>query len=219
MSEAPRRRVSALPRSSRRDFRAELEQERCWDREAQTLYETVGIPLVDAILQNREELIALCEWMDQRQIRRYVEVGVWTGRMISALHRIFDFDLVAACDLGYAEDLGLPLRLPFGTRFLRASSHSGEYVAWRRALGPVDLVFIDGDHSYEAVRADFEINRELPHRWLAFHDITGNDPNSEGSRRLWRELTGDKYEILRPHRELGREGSQMGIGLWRAAAD
>ncbi len=198
-----------------RDFRSELAQVRCWDAHTERVYRATGIPIDDCVLQNREELIGLCEFIEAENIRSYLEIGTWTGRLVSTLHNLFDFDLCAACDIGHATSCGLPLRLPFGAQFLRASSHSPEYREWRSLMGGADLVFIDGDHSYEAVRRDYEINRELPHRWLAFHDILGAEPSTAGVARLWSELRGEKYEIIRPHRELELGHSTMGIGLFR----
>lgn len=203
-----------------RDFAAELSEVRCWDNEVQATYERLGVPVADVVLQNRAELRALCEWMEAQGIRSYLEIGVWTGRLVSTLHNLFDFDLVASCDLGLARLFGLPLRLPFGCRHFEGSSHSPEFERWRAALGHIDLVMIDGDHSLEGVRRDFELQRRHPHRYLGFHDIRGNnDPQSAGVATLWAELVGFKHEIVRPNPDLVAEpalGYGMGIGLWRA---
>jgi len=207
--------TSARGGGARRDFRAELARDKCWDAETERRFRATGIPLEDCLLQNREELIALCELIEAQRIRSYLEIGVWTGRLVSTLHRLFDFDHVHACDIGWVTRLGLPLQLPFGCDYLEASSHSEAYLAWRARMPPVDLVMIDGDHTYEAVRLDFEINRRLPHRWLGFHDITGDNETTVGVKRLWDELVGIKIELVRPHKELGLTRSTMGIGLWR----
>ena len=196
------------------DFRALLAEDRCWDAGVQAAFEATGEPRVDAILQNREELIRLCEQLTVLQIRSFLEIGVWTGRLVSTLHRIFHFDLVAAVDHGYAQTLGLPLHLPADAHFLAADSDSAAYMEWRAGLPPFDLVFIDANHSYRAVRRDFEINRALPHRFLAFHDIAGTGRATAGVRRLWSELGGRKIEIVAPHAELGLDHSTMGIGIW-----
>jgi len=209
----------STPRATR-DFAAELSHVRCWDAALQATYERLRVPLADAVLQNRAELVALCEWIDANAVRTYLEIGVWTGRLVTTLHELFDFDLVASCDLGAARMFGLPIRLPFGCRHFEGSSHGPEFEAWRAALGPIDLVMIDGDHSLEGVRRDFEMQRRHPHRFLGFHDIRGdNDPQSAGVAALWRELDGDKYEIVAPNPDLPTEpdgGYGMGIGLWRA---
>jgi hypothetical protein len=198
-----------------RDFRSALESYRCWDRECQGVFERRGEAVVDAILQNREELIGLCEFFETHQVRSYLEIGIWTGGLVTALHEIFRFDLVAACDHGYARRFGLSIHLPVGARFLEGESASDEYQAWRRALGPIDFVLIDANHSYHAVRRDFELNKSFPQRFLALHDITGARRQTAGVARLWREIAdGRKTEIVRPHRELGLDHSTMGIGIW-----
>lgn len=202
-----------------RDFRAELSGDKCWDRATQELFERHGEPLEDCILQNREELIALCEFIEARRIRSYLELGVWTGRLVCALHRLFAFELVAACDHGWAERLGLQIRLPTEARLFRGDSDSDAYARWRAGLGQVDLVLIDANHAYHAVRRDFTINRAFPHRFIALHDITGSNRHTRGVRRLWRELAvggGQQLEIVRPHLELGSDQPTMGIGIWSA---
>jgi hypothetical protein len=200
-----------------RDFRSELASMRCYDAEVQQSSETIGAPVADCALQNREELISLCRWIEAHRIRSYVEIGIWTGQLISALHKLFRFDVLGACDVLEAETkFGLKISIPYETDLFVGDSASDEYVEWRRTLGPVDLVLIDGDHSYEAVRRDFEINSQLPSRYLAFHDITGRDRWTVGVGRFWEELNvGHKYEIVRPHLELGLAHSTMGIGIWR----
>lgn len=182
----------------------------------QATYEATGEPREDVILQNREELIGLCELIEAERVRSFLEIGVWTGRLVSTLHRIFRFDLAAACDHGWAQQLGLPLHLPPDVRFLKADSDSAEFLAWREGLGHVDMVFIDANHSYRAVRRDMEINRGFPHRFLVFHDIAGVGRATAGVRRLWGELPGPRVEIVRPHVELGLDHSTMGIGVWPA---
>jgi len=90
----------------------------------------------------------------------------------------------------------------------------------RAGLGQIDLVLIDANHAYHAVRRDLERNRLFPHRFLALHDICGARASTRGVRRLWHELDhGRKLEIVRPHRELGLEHSLMGLGIWSETED
>jgi len=201
-----------------RNFRSELCEDRCWDRLTQVRFDERGEALEDCILQNREELIALCGFIEAQRIRSYLEIGTWTGRLVSTLHRLFRFDRVAACDDGYARRFGLPIALPDDAEFFEGDSSSEHFVRWREGLGHFDLVLIDANHHYRGVRRDFEINRGFPHRFLAFHDITGHIPQTRGVKQFWDELTeGRKTEIVRPHRELGLDHSTMGIGIWSAA--
>ncbi len=215
--------VYSLARESRRQWlREALADERCWDRETQEIYERTGEPRSDCILQNREELIGLCELIAEHRVRSYLEIGVWTGRLVCALQRLFRFEVVAACDHGWAQRLGLPLHLPAEARFFGGDSDSPAFRIWRSGLGHVDLVLIDANHSYGAVRRDLELNRRYPHRFIALHDITGANRHTVGVRRLWEETTADgsqaeAFSIVRPHRELGLDHSVMGIGVLRFA--
>ena len=184
-----------------RDFQSLLAEERFWDPHG-------GEPEQDAILQHPEEVRGLCAFMEAENVRSYLEIGVWTGRLVAALHRIFRFDIVAACDQGGAETRGLGIHLPPQTRFFRGNSESEAFRTWRRDLGPMDLVLIDANHHEAAVRRDWEINAAFPNRFLAFHDITGGHPQTVGVGRFWRGFSGWRHEI-------GAPGSTMGIGIWK----
>ena len=85
---------------------------------------------------------------------------------------------------------------------LRGSSrdeHVLARVARLVADAPVDLLFIDGDHSYEGVAADYRLYRPLvrPGGLIVFHDIvpaaTTGDPRAGhrwvgGVPQFWQEV-------------------------------
>ncbi len=198
------------------DFTALLADTPCWDHDVQAVYEATGEPAVDRVLQTRGELEQLCAFIAEHRVRRYLEIGLWSGRLWCSLHALFDFELVAGCDDGYAQRrFGLPLHRPPEGRLFVGSSRSAAYLSWRRQLGPVDLVFIDGDHTRAGVQADIDRERALPHRFLALHDITGSNRHTVGVRDAWRDLSGGcKRELLAPHVEIGVDNSTMGIGIW-----
>lgn len=82
---------------------------------------------------------------------------------------------------------------------------------------PVDFLFIDGDHTYEGVRQDFDMYSTLvrPGGLIAFHDILPSDAPEGGSvSQLWDELTPlyRTHEFCVPH-ELRDYGVWGGIGL------
>jgi hypothetical protein len=203
-----------------RSYRDLLAGVPCWDASTEAVFAATGEARQDRALQNREELIGLCEFIEAHGVRSYLEIGTWTGRTLSALHAIFGFSPLAACDHGWASANGLPVSLPPDCRLFAGNSESPEFRAFLEGLGPIDLVLVDGNHAYHAVKRDFETCRAAGARFLALHDITGARRSTAGVRRLWSELVasgeGQTWEIVRPHVELGLDHSVMGIGIWSA---
>ena len=80
-------------------------------------------------------------------------------------------------------------------------------------LRKLDLLFIDGDHSYEGVKADFESYRGLVRSGgvIAFHDIAEH-PKETGCEvsRLWNEI-----KTQHRHEEIVEDPEQgwAGIGI------
>ena len=58
------------------------------------------------------------------------------------------------------------------------------------AGAPIDVLFIDGDHSYEGVKQDYEMYRSLvrPGGIIAFHDIIHTKFENCHVDVFWREL-------------------------------
>jgi predicted O-methyltransferase YrrM len=107
---------------------------------------------------------------------------------------------------------------------IRADSHDPQTVRSLDELnGSVDLLFIDGDHSYEGVRADFENYAPFvrPGGLIAFHDVdSANHPDSQVDR-LWAQLR-DLYDTRELIDEVNEEQSgRYGIGVlfWRGEDD
>jgi predicted O-methyltransferase YrrM len=97
---------------------------------------------------------------------------------------------------------------------LRGDSHSqqGLDLVRRQLAGrPLDLLFIDGDHSYDGVKKDFEMFSPLvpPTGIIGFHDIVdGPEIYVGGVPRFWREL-----KQTRPHLEFVKSWQQGGWGI------
>ena len=150
-----------------------------------------------------------------RGCRRVVEVGVWHG-VTTALLR----DAMDPRGVLWAVDPFPPGRLGFNPQRPIASGHVGRVrngtVRWVRTTGTIaadlyrdsgedapDLVFIDGDHSYEAAAGDWRAWSRLVRAGgvIGLHDsraTPGRDISSAGSARVTRDLvlTERRFETL-----------------------
>jgi hypothetical protein len=158
----------------------------------------------------------------RRGVRRYLEIGVEHGGTFvlttEYLRRFAELDLALAVDVIDVPSVRRLAAERPGVRFLRSNSRSRGF---RRLLDEepdFDLVLIDGDHVYEAVRADWETVRAHA-RMVAFHDIV--DADSPGVAQLWSELReqhGGEYELLEFTAQYDEVvartgGTRLGIGL------
>lgn len=97
---------------------------------------------------------------------------------------------------------------------IRGDSHDPDTLNELRRLldgRPIDLLFIDGDHTYDGVRADFEMYAPLVRSGgiVAFHDILPHTAYPEFKvHEYWRELarTRQFQEFIDP--------SDWGWGQW-----
>lgn len=183
---------------------------------------------VKFLVQAQEEIGWLLEHVRTEQPRRVLEIGTANGGTLYLWTRVVAPDAVlVAVDstplgrLGRCSPLAL-LCASFARRSQRialvfgAASQRDET---RRRVeqildgDQVDFLFIDGDHSYEGARADFELYSPLvrPRGLVAFHDIAAPDELGFGVPKLWRELSASypSSEIV-----AGSEPS-YGIGLLR----
>ena len=112
---------------------------------------------------------------------------------------------------------------------VRGDSHDAAVVEHVRDLlggRRLDLLFIDGDHTYDGVRRDFESYRSLvrPGGIIAFHDISPARPDNAAADAASAEQPGDvprfwsEIKVDRDAQEFmdrNRLGA-MGIGVIRA---
>tara|TARA_Y100000310_G_C20610080_1_gene777548 strand:- start:892 stop:1509 length:618 start_codon:yes stop_codon:yes gene_type:complete len=64
----------------------------------------------------------------------------------------------------------------------------------------LDFLLIDGDHTYEGVKQDYEMYKHLVKNdgWIGFHDINDTEHHRKinvNVGRFWNELNGDKVEF------------------------
>ncbi|HVS85134.1 MAG TPA: CmcI family methyltransferase [Gaiellaceae bacterium] len=154
-------------------------------------------------VQVREEIERLWALAREEGVRSVLEVGTAAGGTLFLLAAAAaDGATLVTLDLphprGYRRHRG-PIYRSFARRgqrivTIRASSHDPATVERVRAElrgQPLDLLFIDGDHSRASVTRDYELYRPLvrPGGLVAFHDIVPGPPDGPGDvPAFWQEL-------------------------------
>lgn len=103
----------------------------------------------------------------------------------------------------------------YDASLLIGDSHSEDMVKSVALLGPYDVVFIDGDHSYQGVKLDWQYYGSMG-KTVIFHDIRKPQPPENMSLEVWKfwdELKAwNQVKVNRPIEEFLAPGSKMGIG-------
>jgi cephalosporin hydroxylase len=181
-----------------------------------------------AMQQITSEFLELAELVRNQRCERVLEIGTYRGGTLFVFSQLsganaiivsVDYPttrfgkILRACQNAYLPNLVRPGQ---SLSLLREDSHSLGTLARVRELlqgEKLDFLFIDGDHTYSGVRADFEMYAPLVRAGglLAFHDVAKADSEEE-VHRLWNEIKPDYKHAEFVHRT-GR--GAMGIGvLW-----
>lgn len=196
------------------------------DRPQEMLSETVKY--CDGFLypfQVAEEFVPLLEDVRKLNPQAVLEIGTHRGGTLFLWARLGRPDaILVSIDLpggkfggGYS-----PFRAPIYRRFaeepqkvhlLRANSHDASTLAEAKRLlsgHPIDLLFIDGDHTYEGVKKDWEMYSPLVRSGglVVFHDVAGNYEDTQ-VKAFW-DTVKDSY----PHKEyMADPEGKYGIGV------
>ena len=136
-------------------------------------------------LQKPTELHSFLEFMKGAKLETVVEIGTARGGVFYALCQIASNDaLLVSIDKPGGEFSGgaetdIEALEQFAKdgqtlSFIRGDSHKQKSLSeLKERLGKrkIDLLFIDGDHTYEGVKKDFEMYAPLVSGIIAFHDI------------------------------------------------
>lgn len=194
--------------------------------------------LTIAPAQVRSEFRALLEMLERTPPRTVLEIGTARGGTLFLFTRVSSPEaILISMDLP-AGDLTVRQPARFGggnyaprkslyesfardqqrVTFLAADSHSLRTLARVKqelAGRELDLLFIDGDHSADGVRRDYEMYAPLIRDGgiIALHDIVdGSEENVGGVPEFWRSLRDlDTTELVED-----REQGGYGLGIIRA---
>ena len=153
------------------------------------------------IEQNPHELATFVIAMQELGVQSVLEIGTgYKAGLAQFIHY----------DLGW-QVVSVDIR-DYGHAFEGITFIIGQYEADRQ----FDLVFIDGEHTYEAVRHDLADYGAYATRAWAFHDIAGLR-DCGGVAQYWRDIAYTKAGKLRKgfHEVIDDSERRAGIG-WRA---
>ena len=164
--------------------------------------------------QERDEIVQLAKFVYELQPKVVVEIGTKFGGTFMIWNEIapgikISVDLVEGIHGGVSRSDTDARNARFKESyndsciFIEGNSHeSATYDLLVKTLGgtTIDFLFIDGDHTYEGVKEDYETYSSLvsENGYIGFHDI--NDTQRHRDRnvyvgKLWNELVGEKTEF------------------------
>ncbi|HLX33011.1 MAG TPA: class I SAM-dependent methyltransferase [Gaiellaceae bacterium] len=181
-------------------------------------------------IQKRSEFAPFLALLLRRPPRRVIEIGRGSGGSLWALcQAAADDATIVSVDLPEGPYGGLPDDPQILARhdsyarpgqelvLVQGDSTAAETLeAVHRAVTDVDLLFIDGDHTFAGVKADYEAYAPLVQEGglVALHDILPHDAMPEvGVHRFWAALGGSKIELVSPAELAVFGGRWGGIGV------
>lgn len=159
--------------------------------------------------------------LKDKGIKSYIEIGCrWGGTFVLTceyLSRFTPVEKAVAVDI-FDSPVSEYCKTRAGYSFMNMNSQSKEFKQ-KMTDARYDLVFIDGDHTYEGVKNDYEVMREKGNIYV-FHDIV--NAACPGVVRFWSELrknesaTYDFYEFTDQYDDVLRRMNgrrYLGIGV------
>ena len=134
-----------------------------------------------------------------------VEIGVRRGNQ-----RVFYKELLNA------DYIGIDVIMTKGDDYICGDSHRTETLNRlidRLGGRDIDLLFIDGDHTYEGISLDWLLYKPLTSHLVAIHDILWE---VWGVKKFWSELCKSKYQVVEfkcPQKENNLKDDGLGVVL------
>ena len=219
------RNLRRLPEKLSPRYRRQLLQEFEGCHDFAGLFAFARDRLSGGALQNFEEIRDAIDYIRPHQPRSFCEIGTANGGTNFLITRSLpSLKTIIALDLFITNRWVLRLLASPGQQqyfFNGLSQDRLTFERVERALqgAPLDLLFIDGDHSFEGVSGDFRLYSPLVKEGglIMFHDIVPDHATRFGTGGINR--AGDVpvlWQMLKPHfshREFIRDPEQDGLGL------
>jgi len=178
------------------------------------------------LIQHPTEYLKFCEFYHELKCKHILEIGSYFGGNFYVLCKLSNplgLKISIDCPTFQNKETQSQLQIAYNymktfsenVRVINTDSHLDEtknVVLSIMQNQKFDFIFIDGDHSYEGVKKDFEMYSPLikPGGYIAFHDINSTDhPNQSnyGVSKFWNELKSEhKFEF-------NSKSFFMGIGV------
>ena len=158
------------------------------------LYDGTGTHYMQNAVEVTDVLLELkkLEKTYHKKIDSFLEVGFSAGINTTVFHKFFNFSNIVAVDWLSGEGINkntFYANLRFKDLILVCGDSRDKKVIKKvKMFGKYDLIFIDGGHDYEVVKADFYNYRPFLNVGgvIVFHDIAAS--NIPGPGKLWNEL-------------------------------
>jgi cephalosporin hydroxylase len=169
------------------------------------------------LCQDEDEIFDVCSYLSGKDIKNILEIGVKFGGSFYIWCKFFDEGLKVGVDkvtnyhvekLKYKRNF-LSRTWAKNVSLIDGDSTNPDVVGRVKNIfkhDKVDFLFIDGDHSYDVVKQDYDNYVGLVREggYIAFHDINSrNTSENMGVPLFWGKLEGRKVEFKRRKKIMG----------------